>query len=136
MPVALTVRDETASGRVYRELPLSLPCEKIAVRDLIRERIRYEVEAFNRSQAETVFGGLIQPEGSERVVNGAVEEYHLRAHRQVEWEPQYAKAVDGFGRGGFVILIDEKQALALDQEFTVGPETQVSFLKLSPLIAG
>jgi hypothetical protein len=136
MPVTLTVRDETASGRVYQELPLCLPTEKIAVRDLIRERIRCEVEDFNRTQDETIFRGLVQPDGAERVVNGAVEEYHVTPHRQIDWEPQFEKALDGFGHGSFVILIDEKQAVGLDQEFTIGPETQVSFLKLSPLIAG
>jgi hypothetical protein len=136
MAVTLTVRDETASGRVYQELPLSFPSDKITVRDLIRQRIRQEVEDFNRRQEETVFRGLVQPTDAERVLSGAVDEYHFKSHRQIEWQPQFEKALDAFGRGGFVILIDDRQAVSLDQEFTIGRETQVSFLKLTPLIAG
>jgi hypothetical protein len=136
MPVTLTIRDETASGRVYHEVPLEFPCEKVTVRELIRERVCQEVQDFNRRQDEQIFRGLVQPNDTERVLNGAAAEYHFKQHRQIEWKPQFATAIDAFGRGGFLVLIDEKQAASLDQEFTIGPETEVSFVKLTLLVGG
>jgi len=136
MPVTLTIRDETASGRVYHEVPLEFTSEKITVRELVRERVCQEVEDFNRRQGEQVFRGLVQPTDAERVLNGAVDEYHFKQHRQIEWKPQFEKAIEAFGRGGFLVLIDDKQAASLDQEFLIGPETQVSFVKLALLVGG
>jgi hypothetical protein len=136
MSVSLTICDETASGRVYHEQSLLFPAEKITVRDLIRERVYQEVQNFNGREAELVFHGLVQPTDAERVLNGTADEYHLKQHRQIDWEPQFDKAIDAFGRGGFLVLIDDKQAASLDDEFVVRHDTQVSFVKLAILVAG
>jgi hypothetical protein len=135
MPVTLTIRDETASGRVYQEVPLEFPSERVTVRELIRERVYQEVQDFNR-RGDQVFRGLVQPTDAERVLNGAVDEYHLKQHRPIEWKPQFEKALDAFNHAGFLVLIDDKQAASLDQEFVIGPGTQVSFVKLTLLVGG
>jgi hypothetical protein len=136
MPVTLTIRDETTSGDVYGERPLEFPTERITVRDLIRERVYQEVQDFNRDQGERVFRGLVQPSGAERVPNGKQTEFRLKEHRQIEWKPQLDKAIDAFGRNGFFILIDDRQAESLDQEFVIGRGTVVSFVRLTPLVGG
>ena len=136
MPVTLTVRDETASGDVYNERPLEFPTERITIRELIRERVYQEVQDFNRQRDEQVFRGLVQPTDTERVLNGKRPEYRLKTHRELEWKPQFEKAVDAFGRNGFLVLIDDKQAEDLDQEFVIGRETRIGFVKLTPLVGG
>jgi hypothetical protein len=136
MSVTLTVRDETASGRVYHELPLEFPTERIAVRDLIRERVSREVRDFNSRQGELLYRGLVQPTDAERILNGTADEYHLKQHREIACEPQFEKAIDAFGHGGFLVLIDDKQAASLDEEFVIRHDTQVSFVKLTPMVAG
>jgi hypothetical protein len=136
MPVTLTIRDETTSGEVYDERPLEFPTERITVRELIRERVYQEVQDFNRKQGERVFHGLVQPAGAERVPNGKHTEYRLKEHRQIEWKPQFERAIEAFGQNGFFILIDDKQADNLDQEFVVGRGTLVSFIRLTPLVGG
>lgn len=136
MPVTLTIRDETPSGDVYHELPLEFPSERVTVRDLIRERVYQEVQDFNRKQDERVFRGLVQPSDAERVLNGSRPEYRLAKHRPIEWKPQFEKALDAFGRNGFLVLIDDKQAEGLDQEFVIGHGTQVSFVRLTLLVGG
>jgi hypothetical protein len=136
MSVALTVRDETASGEPFNELPLEFPSERITVRDLIRERVYQEVQDFNRSENERVFRGLVQPTDTERVLNGNRTEYRLKKHREIEWKAQFEKAIDAFGKSGFLVLVNNKQAESLDQEFLLGPETQVSFVKLTLLVGG
>lgn len=136
MPVTVTIRDETTSGDVYNEVPLVFPSERITVRELIRERVYQEVQDFNCKQNEQVFRGLVQPTDAERVLNGARQEYRLKRHRAIEWKPQFERALEAFARNGFFILVDDQQAESLDQEFEVGPGTQISFVKLTLLVGG
>jgi hypothetical protein len=58
----------------------------------------------------------------------------LRAIRTVAVE--FKLAVEGFSTNAFFILIDNRQAESLDEEFVVGPQTTVSFIKLTPLVGG
>ncbi|MEX0724764.1 MAG: hypothetical protein WD065_00760 [Planctomycetaceae bacterium] len=132
----LTIRDETAGGDVYSEIPLEFPSERITVRELIRERVYQEVQDFNQKQGEKVFRGLVQPTDTERVLNGHRPEYRLKKHRQIDWKPQFEKAIEAYERNGFFIIIDDKQAESLDQEFSVTPSTTVSFVKLTMLVGG
>lgn len=136
MPVTLTIRDETTSGDVYDERPLEFPTERITVRDLIRERVYQEVQDFNRKQGERVFRGLVQPTDAERILNGRRTEYRLKEHRPIEWKPQFEKALEAFERNAFFILIDDRQAEGLDQEFVIGRGSVVSFVRLTPLVGG
>jgi hypothetical protein len=136
MPVTLTIRDETTSGDVYDERPLEFPTERITVRELIRERVYQEVQDFNLRQGERVFRGLVQPTDAERILNGRRPEYRLKEHRPIEWKPQFDKAVEAFEQMRFFILIDDRQAEGLDQEFVIGRGTVVSFVRLTPLVGG
>ena len=136
MPVTLTIRDETASGDVFDERPLEFPTERITVRDLIRERVYQEVQDYNRRKDAQVFRGLVQPTDAEQVLNGKRTEYRLKKHRQIEWKPQFEQALEAFERNGFFVLVDDKQAESLDQEFTIAHGTQVSVVKLTLLVGG
>jgi hypothetical protein len=136
MTVTLTVRDETTSGDVYHERPLEFPSETITVRDLVRERVYQEVQDFNRNQDERVFRGLVQPVDAERVLNGKSTEYRMKTHRAIEWKPQFEKAIEAFDHNGYFILIDDKQAESLDQQFVIRHGSLVSFVKLTMLVGG
>ena len=136
MPITLTIRDETVSGDVYHELPLEFPSERLTVRELIRERVYQEVQDFNRHSNELVFRGLVQPSDTEQVLNGKRTEYRLRRHREIEWKPQFDRALDAFTRQAFLILVDDKQAESLDQEFVISHGTEISFVKLALLVGG
>lgn len=136
MSVVLTIRDETTSGDVFNEKPLEFPSERITVRDLIRARVYQEVQDFNRAQGEAVFRGLVQPTDTERILNNSGPEYRMKQRREIDWKEQFEKALEAFERNGFFILIDNKQVESLDQEFTVSPSTDVSFVKLTILVGG
>lgn len=136
MSITLTIRDETAAGRVYSETPLQIPTERITVRELIRERVYQEVQDFNRQQEASVFRGLVQPSDAERMLNGERPEYRLKRHRQLDWKEQFEKATTAYQNNGFFILIDNAQAESLDQEFIVSSSTEVSFVKLTMLVGG
>jgi hypothetical protein len=131
MAATLTVRDETAGGKTVNELTLDILTEKLTVRELIRSRVYQEVQDYNRKGLEH-FRGLVQPSGAEQTLNG----YKLKTRREIDWKKQFELACDAFERNGFFILVDEHQAESLDEEIVLEAGTQVSFVKLTPLVGG
>ena len=131
MPATLTIHDETASGQKTNTLTLDCLTEHLTVRELIRARIYQEVQDYNLKQPE-YFRGLVEPTHAEKVLNG----YKLREKRKIDWEQQYQKALEAFERNGFFVLVGSRQAESLDQQFEVKVDTEVSFVKLVPLVGG
>ena len=131
MSNTLTVYDETAFGERSNGRLLDFLTERITVQELIRERVYQEVREYNAATPE-YFRGLVQPSDAEAVLNG----YRIRQRRKLDWEAQYARALEAFRRNGFFILVDDRQVESLEDEITLRPETQVSFIKLVPLVGG
>lgn len=131
MAAALTIYDETIQGQRTPALTLDFLNERITVRELIRERVYEEVREYNASTPE-YFRGLVQPTDAERALNG----YRIRQRRKIDWEEQFQKAIEAFQRNGFFILVDDRQAESLDETIMLTPTTQVSFVKLVPLVGG
>jgi hypothetical protein len=129
--VTVRVRDEATSGKETNELSLELPTERVPVRELIRGRVYQEVSEYNASLSG-LFRGLVQPTEAERVLNG----YRLPARRRIDWEQQYERALEAFQSNGFALLVDDRQVESLDEVLDLRPETEVTFLKLVPLVGG
>jgi len=131
MSTTLTVHDETTSGKKTNTFTLDCLTEKMTVRELIRARIYQEVQDYNQKTPE-YFRGLVEPTQAEKTLNG----YKLRKQRKINWEEQYEKALEAFGRNGFFVLVGDRQAESLEEEFEVKVDTEVSFVKLVPLVGG
>jgi hypothetical protein len=131
MPSTLTIHDETASGQRTNSFTLDCLTERMTVRELIRARIYQEVQDYNQREPE-YFRGLVEPTAAERVLNG----YKLKAKRKIDWKEQFERALDAFQRNGFFVLVGDRQAESLDEPFEVKVDTEVSFVKLVPLVGG
>jgi hypothetical protein len=131
MPATLTIRDETATGKQTGQTVVEFLTETITIRDLIRGRVYQEVQDYNTKHPET-FRGLVQPTDAEQTLNG----FKLKKRREIDWKRQFEKACDAFKHNGFFILIGDRQAETLEDEITIGPGTEVSFVKLTPLVGG
>lgn len=133
MQTTLTIRDETTAsvGKADYVITLRLSSTRLTARDLIRERVRQEVEDFNRKQSD-LYNGLVQPTDTERTLNG----FKFRERRTLDWQEQFAKAIEGFERNAFILLVDESQVDDLDHVIPISPQTQVTFVKLVPLVGG
>ncbi len=131
MPAKLTIHDETVSGQRTNTFTLDFLTERVTVRELIRARIYQEVNDYNQKGAEH-FRGLVAPTDAERALNG----YKLKTRRKIDWQEQYDRALQAFQRNGFFVLVGDKQAESLDDEFEVKVETEISFVKLVPLVGG
>ena len=129
MPFTISILDETTAGENHSAGAFQFLEETLTLRDIIRLRVEQEAERFNQSET-AVFRGLVQPEESERILNG------VRTRRKVDWQMQYATAVKSFEGNGFLVFIDNRQIMDLDEAIALTPQTQVAFLKLVPLMGG
>lgn len=131
MATTLTIHDETTSGQKTNTFTIDCLTERLSVRDLIKARIYQEVQDYNLREPE-YFRGLVEPSAAERVLNG----YKLKAKRKIDWEEQFKRALEAFDRNGFFVLVGNRQAESLDEEFEVKVDTEISFVKLVPLVGG
>lgn len=127
----LTIKDESATGKIINTLELSIQNEIVTVREIIKHRVFAEVEKYNQ-QASEYFHGLIQPSGAEQTLNG----YKMQNRKFIDAEKQYLTALDAFQKNGFFVLIDNQQVEKLDEEVLLQENTVVSFIKLVPLVGG
>lgn len=133
MAVTLNINDESMFGLTQPSyaFTLNLPNNYVSVRELIENRVRKEVEDYNEKQPE-IFNMLVQPTHTERVLNG----FKFKEKRKIDWREQYEKAVQAFERNSFIVLTDEIQMESLEQIIEVTPDTNITFLKLVPLVGG
>ncbi|MFF3711501.1 hypothetical protein [Streptomyces phaeochromogenes] len=127
----VTFVDETTSGDRAAGWGLEIAEERLALRELIRRRVFQEVAEFNARTPE-VFQGLVQPEDTERVLNG----YALRTPRRIDPEVQSELALKAFAGNGFLVLVGDRQFTDLDEEIELKLGTEVTFLKLVALVGG
>jgi hypothetical protein len=131
--VEVLVRDSLLYDTQAEEqlLTLFFPKKTVTARELIRERVLREVEAYNE-RLSGVFRGLVTPSEAERVLNG----YRMPERRAIDAEVQCQLALDAFEQNGFVLLVDDRQAVEWDEEIEIHPGSTVVFLKLTPLVGG
>lgn len=127
----LQIRDENNLGEVYHELELSFDKVEVSVTDIISQRVYQEVEEYNKKSANYQHA-LIQPKADEVILNSAAKQ----KKRLVNAEKQVEIALHAFKNNGFFMLVDDRQAIELDQMITIKPGTTVSFIKLTPLVGG
>ncbi len=132
MAVTVTVRDESSPGKVSGTLTLVDIPAALTLRDLIRTRVREEVALANAAPPGLEFRTLVEPVDAERTLNG----FRLREPRRVDWEKQAAVALEAFGRNGFFVLVGGRQADDLEEELELDADTEIRFLKLTPLVGG
>ncbi|MFE0249746.1 hypothetical protein [Streptomyces sp. NPDC059010] len=123
--------DETTSGSRSDGWGLEIAEERLTVRELIRRRVFQEVAEYNARTPE-VFQGLVQPRDAERVLNG----YALRTARRIDPEAQTELALKAFAGNGFLVLVGDRQVTELDAEIELALGTEITFLKLVPLVGG
>ena len=127
----MTITDATPTGEKLHSFTLETLTERSTVREILRARIWQEVADHNQQPQEN-FRGLVQPTNIERTLNGPKSS----VPRMIDWEAQFRRACEAFESNGFFVLIGDRQAENLDEEFEVGLETEVQFVKLTPLIGG
>ncbi|MFD4879613.1 hypothetical protein ACFWOB_40505 [Streptomyces sp. NPDC058420] len=128
---SVTFVDETKSGSRSDGWALEIAEERVDVGELIRRQVFQEVAEYN-ARTPAVFQGLVQPQDTERVLNG----YALRTPRRIDPEARTEPALTAFAGNGFLLLAGGRQLTELDDEIELGPGVEVTFLKLVALVGG
>ncbi len=127
----VTIADTLLNGSITDEFDIELETDTLSIADLIAKRVTAEVEKRN-SKLHADCPGLVKPTETERLLNGS----RAMSLELVDVEQQVYVALDAFQKNGFFVLIDDVQALDLDQVVTLKDTSQVSFVRLTPLVGG
>jgi hypothetical protein len=131
MPATILVTDERPAARQKTTFTLDFLESTITAREFLRRRIYQEVQDHNTAQ-HVPYNGLITPSGVETTLNRT----QPKAPRPIDWEAQYARALEGFQANAFVMLWNDRQVESLDEELTLTEGSNATFLKLVPLVGG
>jgi len=131
MATSITILDELPVGETIHKMEFEVKEERLTVRELITRRVHQEVMLYNFSQPG-YFRGLVQPTEAEVTLNG----YKLRQRRKIDWEKQARLALKAFEQNGFFVLVNDRQLDNLDDIIEIQEDTQITFMKLVPLVGG
>ena len=134
MTVGLKIIDEApgAQRRFVREM--RLVSERITVRELMQRRIEEEAAEINAGRTEP--RPLVIPAMWEQHLNGGKKATGTSSRKRVDAGEQLTAAIEAFVKGRIVVIVGDRQVSDLDAPLTVAPDTEVTFLKLVPLVGG
>lgn len=128
--MVITIRDEVLPGGQVGDVVVEVPT-RLTARDLIRLRVREGVARYNARPAGRV-RGLVRPTDAEDALNG----YRMSPGSRIDWEQQADAAVAAFERNGFTIFVGDRQVEDLDERLCLDDTSDVSFVRLVPLVGG
>jgi hypothetical protein len=115
------------TGQRLSHVRLTLPVARVAVRELIAHKVRQEVEECLNHQRSELSGEYLSPEELLGAVSiampGTVGDEIIRAQQ-------------AFAARAYMIVIDNRRVWSLEDVLTLGPTTQVEFIKILPLVGG
>ena len=129
----ITIQDQNLGGKVLHELFLKFRTNRISAAELIAERVRQEVAAYNGRAADALLRhSLVIPTARGDIVIDP----QGKKHQPVDTETQIAIALKAFEQNGFFILADNRQLETLDETVYLHDGLIVNFIKLTPLVGG
>ena len=129
MSATVIICDQEMGQTQIEQRELVVPSERMTVRELIRERVYQEVKDCNAGRA--LKGKmLVTPTARENELNGPAPP------KQIDWRKQFETASDAFEGNRILILIGDRQAESLEEEFDVSSRTTVMFMRLQLLVGG
>jgi hypothetical protein len=111
--------------------------DNITLRDLITRIVLQEVEAFRARQEERRLTRILSRAQIEQGV--AVGKVDMGGHdlqQEVDPEQAVGAALQAFEDGFYLVSLDGAQQKSLDQQVFVRPDSQVTFVRLVPLVGG
>ena len=134
-------------GHVHPVGEIRFAKPRATIRDLIRARVELEIERHNDTAAQAAAGGrlgAVVPGEAETALNGERGSYGLGS-RFLRVDPAKGRhqldrlveeAEQGFLRGRYYVLLDDRQAESLDEMIDLDSTGEATFLLLMPLQGG
>ncbi|MBL7826181.1 MAG: hypothetical protein JNJ57_06080 [Saprospiraceae bacterium] len=137
MVATLTFKDETLTGNLIQEMQVSVEAETLTLREIIMLRVAEEIKRLEDEKQHrflTAFSDLTE---QERLLNGEKRPTAKR-HLPAGPDPEaYGyRALEAFKKNAFFVIVDDKQIDDLETPVHVSDKTNISFVKLTPLVGG
>lgn len=121
---------------------LRLASERASPREIIKRRVEAEVEELNQASVARFEGHArtrsflidVDADSPEARLNGPVP--GKRKPKLFEVEREVDRALAAFRNGSFIMLFDDRQVDDIDYVVTLTPDSEVSFVYLTPLKGG
>jgi hypothetical protein len=127
----LTISEQaTGGGKPNQFGDVSIP-ERITVRQLICLYIDHQIEQYRGKCKDSKQHSFFIPLEQEQSLSGIQP-----GEGKLNPEKLYSRALDAFSNNQFVLLVDDQQIEELEQDVFVTAKSNVTFLKLMPLIGG
>lgn len=111
--------------------------DHLRLRDLIERVVREEVTAFNQRQSErTLIRFLSKAQIEQAAVAGKISMGGDEPGTLANADAAVDIALLAFTDGIYFVFVDEVQQESLEAEVFLKPESQVTFLRLTPLAGG
>ena len=146
MAALLKIRDEFFGTKAEDDPPaveLTLASERVSPREIIRQRVFAEVADVNeqrmgnsRRHRRTRSYLVDVEEGSPEAQLNRPLSRKLGGSVLLDAEEELARALQGFAANRFIMLFDDRQVEGLEDDLTVLPGSEVTFLHLTPLKGG
>ena len=120
------------------EVILRLASERSSAREIIRSRVEAEVQEINRAREEKRAG----VSASSDLIGKAEAELNGRSTKSWSWamsldaDAEIDRAITAFARGRYIMLLDDRQIVGLDEPLGLRPDSEVAFVHLTPLKGG
>jgi len=115
------------TGQRLSHVRLVLPAAHLTVRELIAHKVRQEVEECLTHQRSGLSGEYLLPEEllgtAASATPGTVVDETIRAQQ-------------AFTARAYMLVVDNRRVWNLQDLLTLGPTTQVEFIKILPLVGG
>lgn len=133
----ITIQDQNLAGKVLHELFLKFRTNHVSAAELITERVRQEVAAYNDRAADALLRhSLVIPTNRGDIVIQESRGKKGANPQHVDAEKQIAIALKAFEQNAFFILADNRQLETLDDMVYLHDGLVVNFIKLTPLVGG
>jgi hypothetical protein len=133
MMTTVVIHDESMSGESLRQQSVEIPGETITVKELIRSRVYQDAKESNaRAVSKRDVPLTFQPAEAELTLNGP----RSNQPTLVDWKVQFEKAIEAFCSKSILILVDDRQVNALNEQIQITSSTKISFLRLTMLMGG
>jgi len=119
--------EQSLTGSMLGSFPLDLGVSRTTLRELVRRRVYEEVVELRAAGRRP----LVAPTDVEAALNGP-----RPSTRRVDWEVAADLAVKAFHRQAYIVTVGDRQITEIDEEFDIGLDTQVAFVRLTPMVGG
>lgn len=142
VPITLKVEAKVAGQKrpVFSDYPLSLTTNDegyTTLRDLIKELVNHEVQAFRQRQEERKLALVLSPAQIEQgAARGKIDLGERDLQQTVDEDAAIKTALQGFEDGLYYVFLDGTQLESLDVNVIVRNDSRLLFVRLVALAGG